>query len=1084
VSSVYVAKNEKVSTGIIMKIFFLWFFILLVWTASPNFILFSQPLATGHSKFLGSADDGAVKASFDTYWNQLTPENSGKWASVEGSRDYYNWGTLDLAYNYAKQRGFPFKLHTLVWGQQQPSWISNLSSQEKAEEVEEWIRLVGERYPDIELIDVVNEALPSHNPPDGQNGRANYKDALGGNGQTGYDWVIWAFEKARQYLPNTKLLINDYGIINNNSSTTAYLQIINLLKDRGLIDGIGVQGHRFEFESADTTTLKNNLTRLADTGLPIYISEFDLGNIGDTGTPNDAVQLQLYQKIFPLLWNHPGVQGITLWGYVQNNIWQGTCYLIRSDGSERPAMEWLRSFLTLPGSYRSYQSGNWSDLNTWEQYNGTEWINPTENIPSLDASMISIQKGHTITVTASDSVNHIVINTGAELVINPGVTLLVKNGEGVDLTSNGKISNIGTFTQEDSATLKAMTGCGYIHNQDGGVIPEFLWMNGSTIEFNSLKTTAPSNGNQNFYHVSWNCPEQSSDLTLGWDGNTIGGNITITNTGIGQWYLCAPATGDSATVTIMGDIIQSGGQFSTNGTSNENTTITINHSGNIDITGGNFSISRGSQGGTGTTVWNFMGDGFSMSNATTQSSNPSGAKFLFAKEGTQTLNLGTGNTLTALPIEVSSGSTLDLGSSIITGSGMFAADSGATLELAHDGGLDDAIQVSGAITLSQQASYIFSGTAAQVTGSLLPDTVNNLVVNNAAGVTFSNTVTVIGTLELQKGALLLGSNVLHYGPESSLKYSDRSPQITTDVELPPDGEPKNLIIANIPGVTLHASRTFKGNVEVGGKLILGSNTLTAVSATVTRPSKFIVTGEGMFKLTSVGSESETLFPVGTTAYTPVWVKNSGIPDTIGVSVVADPTPVPCGGRVMVKWNIAESTAGGGDYTLTFGWQAPLEDSEFRTPDRNHNAHIFWLEDTTVAGSGAYTLQFDTQPYTSSRGGITNLGWFAVGRFKDVPDITEEVQRAIGVTNEFTLCQNYPNPFNPSTTIRYTLAKDSEVKIVIYDLFGKEVAMLVNTNLKAGDYTVKWNADTMASGIYIYKLITKDFVQSRKMILLK
>jgi len=271
---------------------------------------------------------------------------------------------------------------------------------------------------------------------------------------------------------------------------------------------------------------------------------------------------------------------------------------------------------------------------------------------------------------------------------------------------------------------------------------------------------------------------------------------------------------------------------------------------------------------------------------------------------------------------------------------------------------------------------------------------------------------------------------------------------------------------------------------VGGKLILDSNTLTAASATVTRPSRYIVTGEGLLKLTGVGSESEALFPVGTTAYAPVWVKNSGTQDTIGVSVVADPTPAPCGGRVVVKWNITENTAGGGDYTLTFGWQALLEDVEFKTPNRNHNAHIFCLEDTTVVGSGPYTLQFTTQPYTSSRGGITSLGWFAVGRFKDVPDIAEEVQREIGIPNEFTLYQNYPNPFNPSTTIRYTLAKDSEVKIVIYDLSGKEVAMLVNTNLKAGDHTVIWNAETMASGIYIYKLITDNFVQSRKMILLK
>jgi endo-1,4-beta-xylanase len=1068
------------------KKYFLRIFILLLCIASSNSILFPQPLAIGHSKFLGSADDGAVKPSFDTYWNQLTPENSGKWGSVEGTRDLYNWGTLDQAYNYAKQRGFPFKLHTLVWGQQQPSWISGLSSQEKAEEIEEWIKLVGERYPDIDLVDVVNEALPSHNPPDGRNGRANYKDALGGNGQTGWDWVIWVFQKARQYLPTAKLLINDYGIINDNSATNAYLQVINLLNDGGLIDGIGVQGHRFELESADTTVLKNNLSKLAATGLPVYISEFDLGNIGNSGTPNDATQLKLYQKIFPVLWNHPGVQGITLWGYVQNSIWQSTCYLICSDGSERPAMEWLRSFLTLPGGYRSHQSGNWNDVNTWERYDGTAWVNPATTIPSLGESIISIQKGHTVTVTASDSADQVVINTGAELVINPGVTFLVKNGEGVDLTSNGKISNFGTFTQEDFATLKAMTGSRYLHNQDGGVIPEFLWMYGSTIEFDSLKTTAPSNGNQNFYHVLWNCRAQSSDLSLGWNGNTIGGNITIRNTGTAQWQMCAPTAGNSATVAIVGNISQSGGEFSTNGTSNANTTITINHSGDINITGGNFSISRGSQGGTGTTVWNFVGDSFRMSNATTQNSNPSGARFVFAKAGTQTLILGAGNTLNALPIEVSSGATLDLGSSIVTGSGMFAADSGATLEIAHEGGLDDAIQVTGAITLSKHASYTFSGTTAQVTGSLLPDTVNNFVVNNAEGVTLSNTVTVNGTLELQNGALLLGSNALHYGPEASLKYSGRSAQTTTDVELPLDGEPKNLVITNLAGVTLHASRAFKGNVEVGGKLVLDSNTLTVANTTITATSRsYIVTGTGMLRLTSVGSGSEALFPVATSLYAPVWVKNTGTPDTISVSVVSDTSSASFGGRVMVKWNVIENTAGGGDYTLTFGWRSQLENAAFRTPERKHNAHIFCLEDTTEAGSGDYTLQFDMQPYSISRGGITNLGWFAVGRFKDVPDIVALDEREATLPNEFTLWQNYPNPFNPTTTIKFSLPVRSDVHLCVINMLGQVVKEIVMGKYEAGVHQVTMNSSNLASGVYIYRLSTSaGFVQTKKLLILR
>jgi endo-1,4-beta-xylanase len=156
----------------------------------------------------------------------------------------------------------------------------------------------------MDFCDVVNE--PLHAPP-------SYKNALGGNGTTGWDWMIKAFELARQYLsPHTELHLNEYSVINDGSANARYIQIINLLKDRGLIDGIGVQGHNFEVNGgASMTTLHNNLNNLAATGLPIYITEFDINE------QNDNTQLQRYQTIFPVLFEHPGVYGITLWGYVQ-----------------------------------------------------------------------------------------------------------------------------------------------------------------------------------------------------------------------------------------------------------------------------------------------------------------------------------------------------------------------------------------------------------------------------------------------------------------------------------------------------------------------------------------------------------------------------------------------------------------------------------------------------------------------------------------------------------------------------------------------------------------------------------------------
>ena len=283
--------------------------------------------ATSNGKFVGNVLS-STDTVFDTYWNQATPENSGKWGEVEGSRDVMNWTNLDYIYNYTRTRGIPFKLHTFVWGQQYPAWITALSQAEQRAEVEEWIAACAARYPATEFIDVVNEAL--HAP-------APYRDALGGAGATGWDWVIWSFEKARQYFPNARLLINDYNILNSDGATTNYLTIINLLKDRGLIDGIGEQAHFYETTSL--TTIQNNLARLAATGLPIYISEFDLDFADDTA------QLNRYQTLFPVFWTNPAVRGITFWGYKQGAIWRTNGYLLRTAGSERPAMTWMKNYI-------------------------------------------------------------------------------------------------------------------------------------------------------------------------------------------------------------------------------------------------------------------------------------------------------------------------------------------------------------------------------------------------------------------------------------------------------------------------------------------------------------------------------------------------------------------------------------------------------------------------------------------------------------------------------------------------------------------------------------------------------------------
>ena len=284
---------------------------------------------TGYLRFVGNVWSSGVAddPDFLRYWDQVTPENAGKWGNVERTRDRMEWGELDRAYAFALGHGLPFRLHTLVWGQSQPPWLGRLTPEELRSEVGQWIGLLGERYPEVDMIDVVNE--PLHAPPP-------YMDALGGPGETRFDWIITTFELARASFPDASLGINEYGILASEAATSGYLRLIRELKRRGLIDYIGVQGHGLE--NVDTSTIEANLDALSAERIPVYITELDLGY------EDDAQQADRMEELITLFARHRWVRGVTLWGYRQGLIYRKTAWLLGDDGTERPALRWLSGF--------------------------------------------------------------------------------------------------------------------------------------------------------------------------------------------------------------------------------------------------------------------------------------------------------------------------------------------------------------------------------------------------------------------------------------------------------------------------------------------------------------------------------------------------------------------------------------------------------------------------------------------------------------------------------------------------------------------------------------------------------------------
>jgi len=115
--------------------------------------------------------------------------------------------------------------------------------------------------------------------------------------------------------------------------------------------------------------------------------------------------------------------------------------------------------------------------------------------------------------------------------------------------------------------------------------------------------------------------------------------------------------------------------------------------------------------------------------------------------------------------------------------------------------------------------------------------------------------------------------------------------------------------------------------------------------------------------------------------------------------------------------------------------------------------------------------------------VTSLG--EILRYRSVVGTTSGSKRPPSeVPEHFALDQNYPNPFNPSTTIRYELPHASRVSLKIYNTLGQEVATLVNETKAAGVYTVQFDAGNLASGVYFYRLQARNFVETKKLVVLR
>ena len=164
------------------------------------------------------------------------------------------------------------------------------------------------------------------------------------------------------------------------------------------------------------------------------------------------------------------------------------------------------------------------------------------------------------------------------------------------------------------------------------------------------------------------------------------------------------------------------------------------------------------------------------------------------------------------------------------------------------------------------------------------------------------------------------------------------------------------------------------------------------------------------------------------------------------------------------------------------------------PSNNQRVHVWTMHFVNLNGAydGIVTIDtvHDTRNGSLWFGDVEGLhGW--APKFKKGKIMIGYVVSADDITHpiEYALNQNYPNPFNPSTQIEFAIAKSGFVTLEIYDILGRDIKELLNSNLDVGQYSIIWDGTNNASqdvpsGAYFYKLIANDFVQTKKMLLVK
>lgn len=293
---------------------------------------------------MAGTEGTTFRTTFTRQFNMLTAENDMKHAGLQPSRGVFRYTSADSLVAFAEQNGMKVRGHTLIWHNQNASWLTNGTwTKDEAKQllVDHITNVVAHYRGRVMEWDVLNEILADN----GSLRAGVWLNAIGP------EYIELAFRTARAADPNAGLFYNDYNIEGVNAKSDSAYQLVSDLVARGVpVTGVGFQGHFIVGQIP--STIAANIQRFAALGLKVHFTELDIRMPTPSTSASRETQAQNYRDVVSTCLSFPACGAVVTWGLTDKESWipsvfagQGEALLFDASYQPKPAFSALQAVL-------------------------------------------------------------------------------------------------------------------------------------------------------------------------------------------------------------------------------------------------------------------------------------------------------------------------------------------------------------------------------------------------------------------------------------------------------------------------------------------------------------------------------------------------------------------------------------------------------------------------------------------------------------------------------------------------------------------------------------------------------------------